>query len=109
MPKASPRAIFSARIKQARKLRGIDSQRALGAMMGLDKERASSRVNRYERESSGVDLKGLAELADALQVPMAYLVAEDEATADILLSLSLLSVKQRKDLIAWINEKFDKN
>ncbi|WP_310235578.1 helix-turn-helix domain-containing protein [Luteimonas terrae] len=101
--------MFSARIKQARKLRGIDSQRALGAMMGLDKERASSRVNRYERESSGVDLKGLAELADALQVPMAYLVAEDEATADILLSLSLLSAKQRKDLIVWINEKFDKN
>ncbi|KLJ02174.1 helix-turn-helix transcriptional regulator [Luteimonas sp. FCS-9] len=101
--------MFSARIKQARKLRGIKSQRALGLMMGLDKDRASSRINRYERESSGVDLEGLAKLADTLQVPMAYLVAEDEATADIVLSLSSLSVKQRKDLAAWIKEKLDKD
>lgn len=78
-------------------------------MMGLDRERASSRINRYERESSGVDLDGLAKLAEALQVPMAYLVAEDDATADIVLSLSSLSAKQRRDLADWIKVKLSED
>ncbi|WP_232133912.1 transcriptional regulator [Luteimonas fraxinea] len=106
MPKKSPRAIFSARIKQARDLRGIPSQRALGVMMGLTKKRASSRVNRYENEASGVDLDGLETLAQALRVPMAYLVAEDEATADILLSLAALSAGERRKLAARLKEEF---
>lgn len=106
VPKASPRAIFSARIKQARDLRDIPSQRALGVMMGLTKKRASSRVNRYETESSGVDLDGLGKLAETLRVPMAYLVAEDEATAEILLSLATLSAGERRKLAARLKEEF---
>lgn len=105
VPKASPRAIFSARIKQARGLRGIQSQRALGALMGLTKDRGSSRINRYERETSGVDLAGLAHLAEALRVPMAYLIAEDESTADIVLAVSKLSARERKELALRLKEQ----
>lgn len=98
MPKASPRSLFAARLKQARELRGIASQRALGVLMGLDKKLASSRVNRYETEVSGIDLDGLGRLADVLGVPMAYLVAEDEATAAVVLALSKLTASQRAAL-----------
>lgn len=63
--------------------------------MGLDKKLASSRVNRYENETSGIDLDGLGKLADTLGVPMAYLVAEDDATAAVVLALSELSVEDR--------------
>ncbi len=105
MPKASPRAIFSARIKQARALRGIRSQRALGALMGLTKKRGSSRINRYETQASGVDLAGLAQLADTLKVPMAYLLAQDETTADIVLALSQLSARERKALARQLKEQ----
>lgn len=63
--------------------------------MGLDKKLASSRVNRYETEVSGIDLDGLGKLADVLGVPMAYLVAEDEAIADAILALSRMSRKER--------------
>jgi len=94
--------LFAARLKQARELRGIASQRALGVLMGLDKKLASSRVNRYETEVSGIDLDGLGKLADVLGVPMAYLVAEDEATAAVILALSELSEEQRSALVKSI-------
>lgn len=98
VPKPSPRSLFAARLKQARELRGIASQRALGVLMGLDKKLASSRVNRYETEVSGIDLDGLGRLAEVLGVPMAYLVAEDEATAAVVLALSKLTASQRAAL-----------
>ena len=105
MPKGltQPRAVFSARLKQARALVGIDSQRALGVMLGLDKKLASSRINRYETQARGIDLDGLAKLADALGVPMAFLVAEDPATAQIIFELSKMSPAERGRLVAQMN------
>lgn len=99
VPKASPRALFAARLKQARELQGIPSQRALGVLMGLDKKLASSRVNRYENETSGIDLDGLGKLADTLGVPMAYLVAEDDDIARAILALSQMAPEERSRAI----------
>lgn len=73
----------------------IASQRALGVLMGLDKKLASSRINRYENETSGIDLDGLGKLAEVLGVPMAYLVAEDEAIAEVILALSKMTPEER--------------
>lgn len=95
VPKPSHRSLFAARLKQARALRGIESQRALGVLMGLDKKLASSRVNRYENGTSGIDLDGLGRLADTLGVPMAYLVAEDEVIAEVVQWLSEMSPEDR--------------
>lgn len=95
----SPRSLFAARLKQARALRGIASQRALGVLMGLDKKLASSRVNRYENETSGIDLDGLGKLAEVLGVPMAYLVAEDETIAEAILALAEMPPKERKEAV----------
>ena len=105
VPKPSPRSFFAARLKQARALRGIGSQRALGVLMGLDKKLASSRVNRYESEVSGIDLDGLGKLAETLGVPMAYLVAEDQHTADIVLGLTGLSPEERSELAEWVSAR----
>lgn len=104
VPKASPRALFAARLKQARELQGIPSQRALGVLMGLDKKLASSRVNRYENETSGIDLDGLGKLADTLGVPMAYLVAEDDDMADAILSLGEMNSEDRAKATAWLRK-----
>ena len=98
MPKAPPpRQLFAARLKQARALRGVPSQRALGLLMGLDKGVAANRVNRYESEARGIDLDGLGRLAEVLGVPMAYLVAEDEHTAAAVLALSALTPHERAE------------
>ncbi|MDO0853000.1 helix-turn-helix domain-containing protein [Xanthomonas campestris] len=107
MPKASPRALFAARLKQARELQGIPSQRALGVLMGLDKKLASSRVNRYENETSGIDLDGLGKLADTLGVPMAYLVAQDEATAEVIFSLSRMTAAERSAIAKQLAKELD--
>ncbi|KFA32315.1 helix-turn-helix domain-containing protein [Xanthomonas vasicola] len=104
MPKASPRALFAARLKQARELQGTPSQRALGVLMGLDKKLASSRVNRYENETSGIDLDGLGKLAETLGVPMAYLVAEDDQTAEAILALGKMSSQDRAKALAWLRK-----
>ncbi|MEQ1511473.1 MAG: helix-turn-helix transcriptional regulator [Lysobacteraceae bacterium] len=87
--------MFAARLKQARELRGIPSQRALGMLMGLNKKLASSRVNRYENETSGIDLDALGKLAETLNVPMAFLVAEDDLVAQAILALSKLPKAKR--------------
>lgn len=104
----SPRSLFAARIKQARQLRGIDSQRALGVAMGLDKKLASSRVNRYENQTRGIDLDGLGKLADTLEVPVAFLVAEDDATAEVILALSQLSPEERAKLAKDLKKRTHK-
>lgn len=67
--------------------------------MGLDKRLASSRVNRYENQTRGIDLDGLGKLAETLGVPMAYLVAEDDAMADAILALSQLSPAERAAVV----------
>lgn len=97
MPKAplSPRSLFAARLKQARELRGIPSQRALGLLMGLEKHVAANRVNRYESQARGIDLDGLGKLAEVLGVPMAYLVAADEDTAIAVLALAQMTPEDR--------------
>ncbi|HDS1106776.1 MULTISPECIES: helix-turn-helix domain-containing protein [Stenotrophomonas] len=81
-----PRAVVAARLRQARQLRGF-SQREVGVRMGLDKDTASARISRYESESMAISLESLFELAAALDVPPAYLLASSPAMASAILAL----------------------
>ena len=74
--------ILARRIQQAR-LGGPDglSQRALGIEMGIPKETASTRVNRYEQGIHAPDAQTLLELAAALNVPPGFLLTADDALA----------------------------
>ena len=83
-PTLEPRGVVAARLRQARLLRGL-SQREVGVRMGLDKDTASARISRYESESMAISLESLFSLADALQVPAAYLLASSAAMADAIL------------------------
>ena len=73
--------------------------------MGLDKKLASSRVNRYENETSGIDLDGLGKLAEVLGVPMAHLVAEDEAIAEPILALARMTPEERALVANQLNTR----
>ncbi|MFT3898445.1 MAG: helix-turn-helix transcriptional regulator [Thermomonas sp.] len=94
MTKPTARALFAARLVQARELRGL-SQRALGDLMGLGKEKGSSRINRYEHQVTAVGFDNLQKLAEVLEVPVAYLLAETPAIADAILALSRMSDQER--------------
>ncbi|MDH5833945.1 helix-turn-helix domain-containing protein [Luteimonas kalidii] len=98
MTKLTARALFAARLVQARELRGL-SQRALGDLMGLGKDKGSSRINRYEHQVTAVGFDNLQKLAEILEVPVAYLLAETPAMANAILALSRMPEDKRPEVV----------
>jgi transcriptional regulator with XRE-family HTH domain len=94
--KITAHAVFAARLVQARLLRGL-SQRALGDRMGLGKQTGSTRINRYEQQVSAIGFDSLIQLAETLNVPMAYLLADSAPVADAILALSQANPAQQAD------------
>lgn len=73
-----------ARLRQLRELRGL-SQRELGIKAGIDPSAASPRVNQYERGRHAPNFMVAAKLAEALGAPAAYLYAQDDELAALIL------------------------
>jgi len=89
------------RIREAR-VRACMTQEALGVAIGLDEEVASVRVSRYESGVHAPPVNLIRPLADALSVPPAYLVTENNRIAGIILNmqkLNLAQLSQVEDLI----------
>ena len=91
------RALFAARLAQARQLRDL-SQRALGDRMGLGKQKGSSRINRYEHQVTAIGFDNLEALAKILEVPPAYLLADNATMADAILALSQARPRHQEQL-----------
>lgn len=70
--------------------------------MGLGKEKGSSRINRYEHQVTAIGFDNLGLLAQLLDVPVAYLLADDVAMADAILALSQADDAQRDALATLI-------
>ena len=66
--------------------------------MGLGKEKGSSRINRYEHQVTAIGFDNLEKLAEVLDVPVAYLLADNAAMADAILELSKASQRQQASL-----------
>lgn len=66
--------------------------------MGLDKDTASARVSRYESAAMSISLESLFELARALEVPPAYLLASSAGMADAVLALGQQPPRQQEQL-----------
>lgn len=66
--------------------------------MGLDKDTASARISRYESASMSISLEALFELAEALEVPPAFLLASTPGMADAILALGDQSDRQQDQL-----------
>lgn len=96
--------MFSKRLKLARSSAGV-SQRGLGALIGLGKTVGSTRINRYEQQKSLCDMETAAQLADQLDVPLAYLFAESDLLADMILAFSNLTQADQKRMLAEIRRK----
>ena len=56
--------------------------------MGLGKDTGSTRINRYEQQASAISFDSLIAVAQALDVPPAYLLADSPEMADAILALS---------------------
>lgn len=92
-------------------MRGL-SQRALGGLVSDDKASGSVRINRYEQQVNRADMDAAAALARALNVPLAFLFAEEDDQAELLLAFSKLSKTDRarvlNQAIALVGEKTSK-
>ncbi|PBS12463.1 transcriptional regulator [Lysobacteraceae bacterium NML93-0792] len=88
-------------MKSARAQAGV-SQRELGALIGLGKTVGSTRINRYEQQKSLCDMETAFQIARKLNVPLAYLFAESDVLADMIIAFSDLTqseqVKMLKEL-----------
>jgi len=97
------RLVFQRRLKQARTDRQL-SQKDLGVKAGLDPFVAATRINRYEKGVHEPDMATIARLAEALNVPAAYLLAEDERLARLILAFEGLSTSEKDEFLQSIEK-----
>jgi transcriptional regulator with XRE-family HTH domain len=102
-PTARPATtLVGLRIQERRQALQI-SQMQLGVLAGVDESSASVRINQYERGKHLPDLQMAKRLADALQVPMAYLYCDDPEIAEVLRLMHGMSKAAKKRLIAAVS------
>lgn len=94
--------LVAKRLKAARKKVGL-SQEHLGVLAGIDEASASARMNQYERGKHVPDIGTAQRIADALNVPLAYLYAVDDDEAELLLKFHALSVTSKEKVIVFID------
>lgn len=99
--KTDIQAIFQHRLKVARERKSL-SQRELGIQAGIDPFVASTRINRYELGVHQPDVATVQRLAGVLDVPTAYLFAEDERLARMILAFDQLSIAEKDQLLKKI-------
>jgi transcriptional regulator with XRE-family HTH domain len=96
--------VFQRRLREARE-RSQLSQKELGIQAGLDRFVASTRINRYELGVHEPDMATIARLAAALAVPTAYLFAEDDRLARLILAFDQLPAAEKDRLLKTIEPK----
>ena len=92
------RLVFRHRLGEAR-LNHQLSQKQLGIHAGLDPSVASTRINRYELGVHEPDMATVQRLAETLAVPTAYLFADDDSLARMILAFSKLSIADKERLL----------
>ncbi|PWB14322.1 XRE family transcriptional regulator [Comamonas sp. JNW] len=81
------------------------SQEKVGVLIGIDESASRARISRYELGTHEPPIKTARLIADALQVPLAYLYCEDDDSAQLLLALGAMSkTKRGKALAHWLSE-----
>lgn len=92
------RLVFQRRLKEARLRRRL-SQKDLGIQAGLDPFVASTRINRYELGVHEPDMAIVERMATALGVPTAYLFADDDRLARMILAFDRLPAAAKDHLL----------
>ncbi|AIR59554.1 transcriptional regulator [Cedecea neteri] len=94
-------AVFCQRLKTARLAKGL-SQKGLGILAGIDEFVASTRINRYEKGVHQASIDVAQQLANALEVPLAYFYMVDDGLAELTLSWIKLSDEDKAKLLVQV-------
>lgn len=87
-----PQSLFGQRLRAARIRAGLAQDR-LGVLIGLDEGCSSARISRYETGTHEPPFETARNLADALNVPVAYFYCVEDALAEIILEAHGLSAE----------------
>ncbi len=85
------------------------SQEALGVLIGLDESCSRTRISRYETGVHEPSMATVQMLADALQVPAAYLYCKRNTLAELILVSDQLSDQQIENLIQDLQKNHELN
>jgi len=96
--------IFCERLKSARLAKKL-SQKQLGILAGIDEFVASTRINRYEKGVHQASIEVVHQLAQALDVPLAYFYSEEDELAALLLRWQQLTKESKAAVAALVNEQ----
>ena len=81
------------------------SQEKVGVLIGIDESSARARISRYELGTHEAPLRTARRIADALDVPLAYLYCEEDEVAQLLLVLWTLKPSLRhRSVSSWLNQ-----
>lgn len=92
------------RIRERRLQLGIPQDK-LGVMIGIDEGSSSARMSRYEAGVHAPPVPVAKRVAEALEVPLAYLYCDDDFLAEVLLAASRLKERERDELLSWIRSQ----
>jgi transcriptional regulator with XRE-family HTH domain len=107
MPRQStPSTLFGQRLRDARGKVGIPQDK-LGVAIGMDEGSSSARISRYETGTHEPPFATAANLAAALNVPVAYFYCDDDRLAYLLTLCSKLTDNQKDQVIALALELSD--
>ncbi|RZO10688.1 XRE family transcriptional regulator [Pseudomonas moorei] len=93
--------IFSKRLKQARKAGGF-SQERLGIEAGIEPASASARLNQYEKGVHEPGENTARQIAQVLDLPLAFFYCEDDDAANLLKIFHQMNAGERKKVVAMI-------
>lgn len=96
--------VIGRRLREARELTAY-SQRQLGLAAGFDQFSASSRVNHYEQGRHQPNFSTVQKFSELLSIPTAYLYAEEDDLAELILTYSRLDKNNRQEALNAIREK----
>lgn len=99
----APSVVFGVRLRQARERLAI-TQEELATRAGIDEFSASARISQYETGKHVPRYEIACRLADVLDVPVAFLYAREEATAQLLLHWQTASGAGRQRALASLRE-----
>ncbi|UCZ77474.1 helix-turn-helix domain-containing protein [Dickeya zeae] len=69
---------------------------------GIDEFVASTRINRYEKGVHEASIDTAQQLADALDVPLAFFYTADDQLAELMLAFSVASPERRVEILALV-------
>ncbi|GGZ57153.1 transcriptional regulator [Lysobacter xinjiangensis] len=93
--------VFARRLRFLRERAGL-TQRELGRRIGMQENAASPRINQYESGTHVPRLETAQALAKELKVPVAYLFADGERLARMILAYSQLSAAEQEAILREI-------